>query len=163
MLAGLLWLASCSSSPKSRDYTGYMTRPYTCLLYTSPPLPSNCPPGQDQTFPQRRADRTALLPRARILPRLPAASWVCAERNGCRAGPEHPPEPVSYTHLVHHAYFHLVQYGEDGHRAFRQCQHSGEAGIQGTGQGIRNGRPETPFSQMIIKFKTCLLYTSRCV
>ena len=29
MLAGLLWLASCSSSPKSRDYTGYMTRPYT--------------------------------------------------------------------------------------------------------------------------------------
>ncbi len=29
VLAGLLWLASCSSSPKSRDYPGYMTRPYT--------------------------------------------------------------------------------------------------------------------------------------
>ena len=29
MLAGLLWLAACSSSPKSRDYPGYMTRPYT--------------------------------------------------------------------------------------------------------------------------------------
>ena len=28
VLAGLLWLASCSSSPKSRDYPGYMTRPY---------------------------------------------------------------------------------------------------------------------------------------
>ena len=26
VLAGLLWLASCSSSPKSRDYPGYMTR-----------------------------------------------------------------------------------------------------------------------------------------
>ena len=29
VLAGLLWLASCSSSPKSRDYPGYMIRPYT--------------------------------------------------------------------------------------------------------------------------------------
>lgn len=38
VLAGLLWLASCSSSPKSRDYPGYMTRPYTIR---GAPLPSH--------------------------------------------------------------------------------------------------------------------------
>lgn len=29
MLASAIWLSSCSSSPKGKDYPGYMTKPYT--------------------------------------------------------------------------------------------------------------------------------------
>ena len=49
MLAGLLWLASCSSSPKSRDYTGYMTRPYTIRGHRYHPMSVEQALGFEQT------------------------------------------------------------------------------------------------------------------
>ena len=49
MLAGLLWLAACSSSPKSRDYPGYMTRPYTLRDHRSHPKSERQHQGFEQT------------------------------------------------------------------------------------------------------------------
>ena len=49
MLAGLLWLAACSSSPKSRDYPGYMTRPYTIRGHRYHPMSVEQALGFEQT------------------------------------------------------------------------------------------------------------------
>ncbi|WP_417003342.1 septal ring lytic transglycosylase RlpA family protein, partial [Akkermansia sp.] len=49
MLAGHLWLAACSSSPKSRDYPGYMTRPYTIRGHRYHPMSVEQALGFEQT------------------------------------------------------------------------------------------------------------------
>lgn len=38
VLVCLLWLGACSSSPKNKDYPGYMTRPYTIRGHRYTPM-----------------------------------------------------------------------------------------------------------------------------
>ena len=57
VLAGLLWLASCSSSPKSRDYPGYMTRPYTIRGHRYHPMNVEQALTYEQTE-KRRSEKT---------------------------------------------------------------------------------------------------------